>query len=159
MGSLLIYPYFVYCLLVCIRYHTQMTCLSSIFVFHHVLELLVPQLVQLQLTQLLFHLLDILFDLLRRFFHHLSCHWLRNVLAVLQCFLPCVRLLFVLLSICSRNIRPVFVNRLYLICKLLYLIGVTCIFSCFFFFSTQSSPPILAPSPPSFTHSFSPFFF
>ncbi len=32
-----------------------------------------------------------------------------------------------------------------------------CIFSCFFFFSSHSSPPMLAPSPPNLTHYFYDF--
>lgn len=84
---------------------------------------------------------------------------LRHILTIIQSFLSRIYLFLFWL----RNFRSWFnlisIDTLHLACELLNKTIITCILSNFFFFSTQSSPPMLAPRPPNRTHSLLEAFF
>lgn len=134
-------------------------------IINHFLQLFMFHLVYLQFSQalillgsLLFIFLWYLFLLFIWFFQHRLWH----IFTILQCLLSRIRLfiLFWLWNIRAWGFHFLCVYTFYLACKLLNYLIITCIFYCFFFFYIQSSPPILAPSPPKRTHSlFAEFFF
>ena len=128
-------------------------------IIEHFLELLVLHFVHLKLCQAINLLLSHLNFLLGLFFDpsH-SRFW--DIFTILQCLLPWVYFFdFLFFSIGPWRPNPVRITTFHLVCKLLYYDKFTCILSIFFFFSTHSSPPMFAPSPPIFTHSFDPPFF
>lgn len=127
----------------------------------HFLKLLMLHFVYLELGQA-FLILSLPFYLRLLFLFLLGLLYdrLGDILAIVQCLLPGVYLSFLGFGDIRARFYSLGIYAFDLARKLLNHNKITCIFYCFFFFSIQSSPPMLAPSPPNRTHSlFALFFF
>ena len=76
-----------------------------------------------------------------------------HIFAILKSFLSCIHLFLFWFWYIGSRLNAICIYAFYLTRKLLNHYIITCILSCFFFFYTHYYPPILAPRPPSFTHS------